>query len=1088
MEPHQHPAEPQVDPQLAYAEALAQLNPQQREAVDRMEGPVMVIAGPGTGKTQILASRIGRILEQTDTQPENILCLTFTEAGVVAMRQRLQRFIGAAAHRVGIYTFHGFCNLVIQENPDHFGFREAEPISELDARLLVEGLLDAMDKGNPLRRRGSSFRSTYFEVPRLLKLYNILNLEGLSVEDVERAIDAHLETQKENPDFYYKRASKNYKKGDFKEKDYQKLVDQMETLRAALATRKPYNATKRARGWYDFDDMIHDVLEAFKTEESLLLDYQERFQYVLVDEYQDTNGAQNAILEQLVQFWERPNLFVVGDDDQAIYSFQGASLDNILNFAAHYVQHGLHTVVLKENYRSSQRILDAARSLIVNNTERLEGLPALPGINKTLTAANPKVSGLDQKPVVTAWYNEAQEVVGTAAAIKALIDSGTDPGEIAVLYRKHKQAEPILEQLGQLNIPVQLKRRENLFEQPFVRQLLLLFNFLDRESRLPYSADPDLFELLHAGWTGIRPRTIAGLSWTMRQALAKTKKGYKHWRDFLADAGLYGSPSGENDLFHQDDADNLTAVKAYAEKLEHWIGSIGQHTLQGYVEMVLVDSGILRWVLEHKNKVELLESLNTFFDLVRSETARQHDMDLHGFMERVASYRQHEVWLSVDRSIRSDPGVFFSTAHGSKGLEFDHVFILSADKPNWDAKGRAQTYTLPPMRERSTSDEQAELEETRRLFYVAMTRARRSLHIGFAERRNDGKAISESRFVAELSEAGTVERRSVRLPEDDVFDFWRRYVEPPVPQRTPFLSGEPARIARLLEHYQLSVTHLNKYLRCPISFYYENILKIPAAKNRAMTFGTAVHAALERYVKAMLADEENKWPDVQVALKAFDHSMHRHKEAFVGKEFGHDLERGHECLSGFIAERREAWSKNTRTEIDLSKVVYADAPLRGKLDRVDLVAKDTVTVFDYKTGRFKREKFQAPDPEASEDDAFEKRLGGDYWRQAVFYKILVDHDKGSHYGSWRSHEAIFEFVEPDTSGAFKVHKVPVTEADVALVGEQIRQTWAGIQAQEFERGCNEPWCRWCNYLRDEQSLNPERAQAYRPRLEEELER
>jgi DNA helicase-2/ATP-dependent DNA helicase PcrA len=847
-------------PAQAYDQALQRLNPQQRDAVEHIEGPVMVIAGPGTGKTQILASRIGRILQHTDAQPENILCLTFTEAGVVAMRQRLQQFIGASAHRVGIYTFHGFCNLVIQENPDRFGFREAEPISELDARIQVERLLDALPKGNPLRRRGGSFRSTYFEVPRLLKLYNLMNTEGLSEESIEAAIAEHLETQKQHPDFYYKRGSKNYKKGDFKEKDYQKLVDHMETLRAALATRSPYNSIKKENGWYDFDDMIHDTLEAFKNNENLLLDYQERFQYVLVDEYQDTNGAQNGILELLVQFWERPNLFVVGDDDQAIYSFQGASLSNILNFAEHYQQAGIHMVVLKENYRSSQPILDAARALIAHNSERLEGHPGLPHIDKSLTAANSEAARNQEKPMITAWYNEAQEVVGTADAIRQLIEAGTDPGEIAVLYRKHKQAEPILEQLRRLGIPVQLKRRENLFEQPFVRQVLQLFNYLDRESRLPYSADADLFEMLHAGWTGIAPRTMAGLSWSMREGLPKRKRGYARWRDFLADAGTYGSPSGEADLFHQSDAENLQAVKAYADKIEAWLKGMRDYTLQGFVEWVLVDSGILRWVLEHKNRVDLLESLNSFFDLVRSESARRHDLDLAAFMERVASYRQHEVWLSVDRSIRSEPGVFFSSAHGSKGLEFDHVFILSADKPNWDGKGRSQTYALPPMAERSTTDEQAAIEETRRLFYVAMTRARKSLHIGFAERRNDGKDISECRFVAELCDSGLVERRAVQLPEKAVFDFWRQYVEPPLPQRTPYLSGEKARIAKLLEHYQLSVTHLNKYLRCPISFYYENILKIPAAKNRAMTFGTAVHDALEGYVKAMLADPENAWP------------------------------------------------------------------------------------------------------------------------------------------------------------------------------------------------------------------------------------
>jgi DNA helicase-2/ATP-dependent DNA helicase PcrA len=1065
----------------ALDEALQRLNPEQRAAVERTEGPVMVIAGPGTGKTQILASRIGHILRERDAQPENVLCLTYTDAGVVAMRQRLQEFIGPAAHRVAVYTFHSFCNLVIQQNPDRFGFRDGEPVADLDARILLEELIDALPTDNPLKRLSGSFRGAYFEVDRLLDLVRKMKQEDLPADALRRRVREWVDGLPDHPDFQYKRKYREFKAGDPKPTAIEKETKDMATLLAAVDLAEAYNARLREKGWYDFDDMIRSVLEAFGEDAELLRDYQERFLYVLVDEFQDTNSAQNHILERLVSYWESPNVFAVGDDDQAIYRFQGANLENIVGFARQYADAGLHNVVLKTNYRSSQVILDSARALIGHNTGRLVGQPGMEGLDKTLVAGNAAVADLDRPVRLVAWHNEAQEVVGTARAIEALVREGeaenrtlglapTDPkarrpSDIAVIYRKHAQAEALLAYLQRRGVPVRLKRREDLFASPFITELLRIFSFLDAESRLPYSADDQLFDLLQAPWTGIRPRTVAGLSWTLRRSNDRRGQKPVFWRGLLGDAGTYGSPEG--DLFHPDDAEQLGLVRETAERFETWIGAVRLEPLQGLFERVFSEGGILRWVMGQPDKVVRLEELNTLFDLVKRETARRPDLGLESFMERVANYRQHGVRLPVDRSLRAEDGVFFTTAHGAKGLEFRHVFVIGATDKAWSGKGNNRAYKLPPILAGAGPDEGATaLEEERRLFFVAMTRAERDLVIGWPRQTNDGKELNECRYVAEVADSGLARREGGVVDEGEALAYWEAFVEPHRPERRgAWLPGEREHVRQRLEHFQLSVTHLNKYLRCPLSFYYESILKVPAAKNRAMTFGTSVHHALEQYVKAMLTDPDREWPSAERLLDWFDNAMHRHREAFAGKQYALDRERGHAVLRGFLDARRDGWSKDARVEIDLSKVLCEGVPLRGKLDRVSLDGNDVVTVFDYKTGKYRKEKFEAPEPGATEQDAFEKREGGDYWRQAVFYKILVDRDRGPQYGAWRAHEAIFEFVEPENDGSYRLARVPVTEDDVATVSAQIRRAWDGIHALDFARGCGEEWCRWCAFER-----------------------
>ena len=316
-----------------FREEYRKLNDQQKLAVDSIDGPVMVIAGPGTGKTQILAARIGKILLETDTAPGNILCLTYTDAGAIAMRRRLLSFIGPDAYKVHIHTFHSFCNDIIQENLPLFEKTVLDPISELERIQLFKVLIDGWPKNHPLKRyRGD----VYYEMNNMQSLFSTMKREGWTPEFINRKVDEYLKGLPEKDDFIAKRATREYKKGDVRTDRIAEETERMDKLRAAVAEFQPFQELMRRRNRYDFDDMINWVIRAFEENKDLLATYQERYQYILVDEYQDTSGSQNRLVNLLIGYWDQPNVFVVGDDDQSIYRFQGANVENMLEFATGY--------------------------------------------------------------------------------------------------------------------------------------------------------------------------------------------------------------------------------------------------------------------------------------------------------------------------------------------------------------------------------------------------------------------------------------------------------------------------------------------------------------------------------------------------------------------------------------------------------------------------------------------------------------------------------------------------------------------------------------------------------------------------------
>ncbi|RYY97439.1 MAG: ATP-dependent helicase, partial [Chitinophagaceae bacterium] len=785
-----------------FNEEYAKLNPQQRKAVDQIEGPVMVIAGPGTGKTQILSARIGKILlSDAQIEPENVLCLTYTDAGAVAMRRRLGTFIGPDAYRVALHTFHAFCNEVIQDNLGLFERTALDPISDLERIELMKELIDGFGKDHPLKRyRGD----IYFEMHGLQQLFSLMKREGWTADFICGKVKEYMDDLPGREGYVYKKAGKGFKKGDLKLAAIAGQQERMDKLVAACHEFEKFQELMRKRNRYDFDDMINWVIEAFQGNEDLLRQYQEKYQYILVDEYQDTSGAQNRIVELLMAYWEKPNVFVVGDDDQSIYRFQGANVENMLSFGNSFGE-DLLTVVLTDNYRSGQMILDVSKALIDRNEERL--VKQMGGLSKDLQARNEAIAAAAADPAVHEYDTQGRELIGITDQIDRLIKSGVAPSSIGIIYRENKYGEELARYLRLKEIPYYTRRHLNILEQPLIQQLLLVLEYLVAEHDTPYGGDGLLFEILHFEWFGIPPLEIA------KAAMQVADENYQHKNKKMSLRRFVCERKHPKDLFDRGLHPNLCEAVHILERL---VGAVRNETLQNLLEKVLREGGFLGQIMSHDERNWLLQVVTGFYNHVRDETRRHPYLTLESFMERLALMRKEGLVLPLVQVAGHEKGVNLLTCHGSKGLEFDHVFLAGATANSWERKKKpASGFSFPDtlFASNATGDD---TEELRRLFYVALTRARQHLCISYSKATDAGKLLEPSLFIAEIFEKHPLPVQKQSLSDDLVAEFALLQLSGVFAPEVAHLEDEL--LNRVLAGFQMNVSALNNYLRCPLEF------------------------------------------------------------------------------------------------------------------------------------------------------------------------------------------------------------------------------------------------------------------------------
>ena len=590
------------------------------------------------------------------------------------------------------------------------------------------------------------------------------------------------------------------------------------------------------------------------------------------------------------------------------------------------------------------------------------------------------------------------------------------------------------------------KRKVDILQLPFIQNLLLILNWINKERQKIYSSSADdiLFLFLHSDFFKISSLEIAILTMKVNSKNKGNSDDKYTLRRLMSESG-----APKSDLFSQPDGHS---IKEVSNVLEELIKASANSTLQQLLELVIQKTGVLSYVMQSPEKPWLMQVLNAFFNQLKEENKRNPELTLSEWLAAIDMMKKNRLPVSLYKITANDEGVNMVTAHGAKGSEFAHVFVIGCTQKIWDDnnKGGNRNYKLPDNLV-NNSTKASDLEESRRLFYVAITRAKTHLHISYPAKDDKDKEQIKSTFITELLEGSNLLVTPKQVPDELLADYLLlQFAEKARPE---IELVEAAYIDQILKRYTLSVTHLNNYLNCPLRFYYQNLIRVPAAKNESMAFGSAIHWSIERMFVKMRANENVFLPKEDL-VKDFNWYMKNNREAFTPEAFKLKTDYGEKILPAYYDYHIDRWNKIVIVEKAVRNVTVQNVPINGKLDKLEFTGKQ-VNVVDYKTGKYENAKKKLVPPNEKEPN------GGDYWRQAVFYKILLDNDRTN---DWQALSTEFDFIEP-VNDEYKTEIVQVSAADITTVTHQITDTWQKIQQKEFKTGCGKPDCDWCNFVK-----------------------
>lgn len=1086
----------------------AKLNANQRQAVDYIHGSLLVIAGPGTGKTELLSMRTAQILRQTDTLPDSILCLTFTESGAANMRQRLRQIIGEDAYKIAIHTFHSFGTEIINQHRQYF-FRgaDAQPADELTQHQIVTEILERLDWRNPLSAKNNG---EFVYTSELIRVISEFKQSGLTPAELRLVMaDNQRAIADITPDIQHVFAAKISKKtielfaplaekvaervggggitepsgdtddsapdntaataqiptnlppsitpyaqvlalsiahatqeaidanstkpltawknkwceknavGEFVLKDF----TASEKLSAAIDVYEAYGNVLVERSLFDYDDMILSVIQACESHPELRANLQEQFQFIMVDEFQDTNLAQLRLLFDLTGDEDNPNIMAVGDDDQAIFSFQGADVGNIQRFRQHY--HDPKIIVLTDNYRSAADILTAARGVITQGTDRLEN--TIDGLSKQLTA---HASGSGAQVEIQEFTSVSEERAGVARQIAELIKRGKKPEHITVIARHHKELIELLPYLYRQNLTVNYERHDDILEQNIIQAL-------DKLARVVMAIHQNNLDAANS----LLPEVIAhpAFGFSALDIWRLSLHAYNHrqlWLESMLANNTF-RPFGEWLLERAKDVPNLPLEEQLDKLLGLEAGDIPIDSVQRLQSTGEEPSSKLlftrrasedaRAAIAVRSSEEgsshtslathyfspealaqnpdayltTLESLRTLRQKLR-DRATDETPTLADFLEFIDLHRSTKTRLTHIRPQASTLGgaINLMTAHKSKGLEFPHVFVIGAIDSAWGEKVRSRSRLIRYPANLQLQPAGTSYDERLRLFFVAMTRAKTTLTMTYSQTNDAGSDTMIASFLTDhaptIIPAADTPATQITVAQTD----WSTRLSAPITAELKDV------LAPTLETYKLSVTHLNNFLDVsrggPQNFLLNNLLRFPSAKNPAASYGTAIHAALQQLHNLLGADHH---------LPTTEHILHYFRTSLEAQHLTPDdfelyLDKGTAALTAFLDAKSSDFRDTELAELDFAHqgVVVGGARLTGKLDVADIDKNNkTIFVTDYKTGKPSHSWKGASD--------YEKIKLHKYRQQLMFYQLLVEssHD----YGNFTFTGARLQFVEPD---------------------------------------------------------------------------
>lgn len=955
--------------------AYARLNKAQKAAVDNIDGPVLVVAGPGTGKTQLLSMRVANILQKTDTDPANILCLTFTNLAATNMRERLNQLIGSRAHKVMVRTFHSFAAEIMNTYPDYFWNGAALKIVPDTIQLeIIQDILGQLPLDNPLAVKFAgaytaindvqqalrltkeagltpsklaamlAVNVTYIDViePKLVELLSptlsikkldtlLAAVEVLSDQPIDeavtplaslstvlktslaQAVDSDLDSGKTTETGKWKRRwlqTVAGEKGLFDERRrnswWQAVVDVYELYREQL----------HARGYYDYSDMIIEVISQLEQQPELLASVQESYQYVLIDEFQDTNAAQLRLSHLVASHAStegKPNLMAVGDDDQSIFAFNGAELNNMLRFQQTYPT--TQTIVLSDNYRSTQKLLNVAQSIIEQADDRL--VKRRPELTKHLQAvAAPKPGTLKH----ISYPTREHQLLAIAEHVQQTWKDDAN-ATTAVLARNHDSLRQLSAYLTRLHVPISYEQQNNVLDQPFIAQLNLLAEIVvDIADGNEAGVSTNLARLLtHPAW-GIDAQTL----WK----LAITNSAKAHWLDSLlkspdkqlkaiAEWGLWLSAQAANEPL--------------AVLIEYIIGLRDGPEFTSPLHAYFVSPRPI-----DNTYLEALSGLRVIQNLVAEFVGDTlSSANLADYVRFIRLNRAHgrpltdESWF-----VSGNQAVQLLTIHKAKGLEFDSVFLVDAIEDNWQPRriGRKPPANLPLQPYGEQYDDYV------RLAYVAATRAKRSLIVSSYTTDAQGRAVLATPLIQALQTTpiDTVDTAdSIEALEASL--AWPRLET----------SDEKALLEPRLSSYNLNATAFLQFLDVttggPLHFLDTQLLRLPQITTVSMAYGTAVHRALQT---AQLLTNSGQFT-IKEVLTSYQTALN--EQQLPVSETERYRAHGTQVLTNLFKSNALKLSSGSYPEFTIQQAQLGKARLGGKLDHVD-ITKDEIVISDYKTG------------------------------------------------------------------------------------------------------------------------------------------
>jgi len=885
-------------------ESVFILDHEQKKAVEYNQGPLLIVAGAGTGKTFVIVEKIKYLIQKKLAKPEEILALTFTEKAAFEMEERVDKSLPYGYFQMWISTFHAFADQILKEDLAQIGFNpnfrlmtEAESIIFLKKNLFLFNLKYFRPLGNP-----DKFLSALLQ-----------HFSRLQDEDVE-------------PNQYLSWVRTQNSEEKMEKEKYFELAE----------AYKKYLDIKLKEGVMDFSDLVFYLLQLFRQRPNILKKYQQQFKYFLVDEFQDTNIGQYQLIKFLCPPKTKPKLTVVGDDSQSIYKFRGASVSNIIYFMKDYPQ--TKQITLKNNYRSNQTILDAAYRLIKQNDP--DTLEAKLGISKNLIAQ--KQTKKDDTHTISFYLADRLENEAEFVAKKIFeLRSNYKLSDFAILVRANNHSEAIIRALTRAGIPFQFLGPGMLFKQPEVKDLIaylkLLYNLDDSAS---------FYRVLTMEIFNIDNRDLYFL-------LAFTKKINRSIFQVLEILLSFYYPEIEQKEFMVY-KQYLPLIKSETrEKLFHLyqiinkhLGKIKTHSAGQILYWFLEDSGYLAKLIDFKTEKEEKIALNVskFFDRIKTYETNYQETSIFSVVDYIEmSMALGESPLASQNDLSSYDAVNILTVHSAKGLEFNVVFLVNLSQGRFPSYEKSEMIPIPQSLIKEILPQgDFHQQEERRLFYVGLTRAIDRVFLSASQYYGEGRRKRRlSPFIIETIGDKAV-NKIVSLKKEEkiqlsIFDF--KPVEEKITRQKIDLS-------------RLSFSQLETFKTCPLQYKYRYILRIPTIPGAAQSYGSSIHKTLELFYKEFLT---NKQIDFNYLLSVFRQNWIPIGYSSAAHEIRMKAE-GEKMLRAYFDKFHSSRLKIFSLEKFFKIKINSELSLTGKIDRVDQLPNNKIEIIDYKTGKKPNDK------------------------------------------------------------------------------------------------------------------------------------